>query len=102
MLYPVFKGSHERYAKVDLTPMVIRDGSIMWRKDFEPLDRLPGDSPRYRSHEDAYMGACWRAEMGPIMLALEPRPRVAVLLSVVSRGGLGLCWKSTRSTSCRG
>jgi eukaryotic-like serine/threonine-protein kinase len=80
----VFVPTYERYRSFEPTPVYMRDGLVMWRKDIgRAIDYLHAradiDPDRL-----GFMGASWGAQAAPFMLALEPRLRVGVLLS----GGL--------------
>jgi predicted esterase len=85
MLYPVFKGTFERYGgPAPREPVAIRDGMVTWRKELSrSLDYL-------RTREDidpsklAYLGYSLGAEAAPMLLATERRFAAAVLFG----GGL--------------
>jgi eukaryotic-like serine/threonine-protein kinase len=85
ILYPIFKGTFERYAgPAPRDPVAIRDATIAWRKELSrSLDYL-----RNRQDIDSsklvYMGTSLGAEVASIFLALEHRFSAAVLLG----GGL--------------
>ncbi|HEU0004592.1 MAG TPA: protein kinase [Terriglobia bacterium] len=84
MLYPIYKGTLDRYVKTPSDPMADRDMVIMWRKDLgSSIDYL-----ETRNDIDlarlAYMGHSLGARYSPMMLAPDGRIRVAVLLA----GGL--------------
>jgi predicted esterase len=85
MLYPIFKGTFDRYSGPPSTdPIALRDSLIMWRKDLgRALDYLQTRTDIDPS-KIAYMGHSLGAEIAPMLLATEPRVSVAVLLS----GGL--------------
>ena len=85
MLYPIFKGTFDRYSGPPSTdPIAMRDYLVMWRKDLgRVLDYLQTRADIDMS-KIAYMGHSLGAEIAPMLLATEPRVRVAVLLS----GGL--------------
>ena len=82
MLYPIFKGTFDRYSGPPSTdPIAIRDYLIMWRKDLgRAIDYLQ-TRPDIDASKIAYMGNSLGAEIAPMLLATEPRVSVAVLLS---------------------
>jgi len=85
MLYPIFKGTYERYGGVpSYEPVAIRDAVITWSKDLgRAIDYL-----ETRTDVDgaklAYMGHSLGSQIAPLVLSMERRLAVAVLLS----GGL--------------
>ena len=84
MLYPIYKGTLERYVPISRNPIGIRDAIVTWHKDLgRSIDYL-----QTRKDIDgsklAYMGSSLGSEAAPMFLATEDRLKVAVLLS----GGL--------------
>jgi eukaryotic-like serine/threonine-protein kinase len=85
MLYPIFKGTYERYGgPPSLDPVGVRDSLVTWHKDLSrSIDYL-----QTRKDIDpsklGYLGHSLGAEIAPVLLATERRLAVAVLLS----GGL--------------
>ena len=85
MLYPIFKGTYERYSgPPSLDPVGLRDSLVTWRKDLSrSIDYLQTRND-IDSSKLGYLGHSLGAEIAPMMLATERRLAVAVLLS----GGL--------------
>jgi dipeptidyl aminopeptidase/acylaminoacyl peptidase len=81
MLYPIFKGSLDRYVPPRQDPIAIRDMTVAWRKDLgSSIDYL-----ETRSDIDvarlAYMGHSMGTRFSPMLLAMENRIRVAALMA---------------------
>jgi len=87
-VYPVYKSTFERGDALNTdyqaTTIFYRDHILDWAKDLSrTLDYL--DTRKDIDHNKiAYCGISWGAELGPIMMAMEPRLRVGVLIG----GGL--------------
>ncbi len=87
-IYPVYKSTFERGDALntdDQAPTVFyRDHVLDWWKDVgRTLDYL--ETRNDLDHNKiAYLGISWGAELGPIMMAVEPRLKVGVLIG----GGL--------------
>ena len=82
MLYPIFKGTFERYAgPQSLEPVAVRDTVIAWRKDLgRSIDYLL-TRPDIDRSKLAYLGHSSGSEAAPLFLASEHRFAAAVLLS---------------------
>ena len=85
MLYPIYKGTLDRYVKSAPDPMALRDMTIAWSKDL-------GSSVDYletRADIDAtrlaYMGHSMGTRFAPMMLATVRRFRTAILLAGAMR-----------------
>lgn len=81
MLYPMFKGSLDRYVPLSQDPVKHRDTTVMWHKDLSSsIDYL-----QTRSDIDvarlAYMGHSMGTRFAPELVATEDRIRAAVLLA---------------------
>jgi eukaryotic-like serine/threonine-protein kinase len=82
VIYPIYKGTYERRYKESSdneSDITYREHVIQWYKDLSSsLDYLKSrhdiDTSRI-----AYFGFSWGGSIGPIMCALEPRIKVAVL-----------------------
>jgi len=85
MLYPIFKGTYERFAGApSVEPVAIRDTAIQWRKDLgRSIDYLL-TRPDIDGSKLTYLGRSLGSEVAPLFLAVERRFAAAVLLS----GGL--------------
>jgi len=87
-VYPVYKSTFERGDALNTdyqaTTVFYRDHVLDWAKDLSrTLDYL--DTRKDIDHNKiTYCGISWGAELGPIMMAIEPRLRVGVLIG----GGL--------------
>ena len=84
VLYPVYKSTFERGDDVKSDypneTAAWRDHMVMWSKDLRrSIDYLESrdDLARYNV---AFLGFSWGAALGPMLAALEPRLKVAVLL----------------------
>jgi cephalosporin-C deacetylase-like acetyl esterase len=85
VLYPVYKGSYERWVDLEAGPNVFRDVVIQWSKDLgRSIDYLETRKEIDRERL-AFYGLSLGAEAGPIMVSLEKRLKVAALLG----GGFG-------------
>lgn len=84
VIYPIYKGTFERGTELTTDIQDLgngwRDHVIAWSKDM----RRAIDYSATRSDLDrdrlAYMGISWGGAVAPIMVALEPRIRTAVIL----------------------
>lgn len=88
VLFPVYKGTYERGTelKSDIQNETnsYREHVIQWSKDLgRSLDYLE-TRPDIAMDSVGYCGASWGAAMAPMMIAVEPRLKAAVLIS----GGL--------------
>jgi len=84
ILYPIYKGSLDRYVPPKGDALSRRDMAIMWRKDLDSsIDYLETRRDIDMSRL-AYMGHSMGTRFAPAMLAKQDRIRVAVLFA----GGL--------------
>jgi dienelactone hydrolase len=85
MLYPIFKGSFERYeGSPTYQPVEIRDSVVAWRKDLSrSLDYLETRSD-IDMKKVGYIGYSMGSEVAPMLLSMDRRFAAAALLS----GGL--------------
>jgi eukaryotic-like serine/threonine-protein kinase len=78
LLYPVYKGMYERYVEPSgvnaMKEMLIEDAKDL-RRSVDYLETRPDVD----HHRLAYYGISWGSELAPIMLAVEPRLKAAVL-----------------------
>jgi eukaryotic-like serine/threonine-protein kinase len=81
ILYPIYKGSLDRYAPASNDPVARRDLTIMWRKDLGSAIDYLQMRPDIDSAKLAYMGHSMGTRFSPTMLANEVRIRVAVLFA---------------------
>ena len=85
MLYPIYKGTLDRYVKMAPGPIAMRDMTIMWHKDLSSsIDYLETRSD-INAQKLAYMGHSMGTRFAPMMLAMEPRIKAAVLLAGAMR-----------------
>jgi len=85
ILYPIYKGTLDRYVTIAPNPLALRDMTITWAKDL-------GSSVDYletRADIDAtrlaYMGHSMGTRFAPMMLATQRRFRTAILLAGAMR-----------------
>jgi dienelactone hydrolase len=84
LLFPIYKGTYERRVQHEEGPNVQQDLTIQSAKDFfRSVDYLEGRRDVDHSRI-AYYGLSWGADVGPRLLALEKRVKIAVLVG----GGL--------------
>jgi dipeptidyl aminopeptidase/acylaminoacyl peptidase len=84
MIYPIYKGTLDRYVQTRSDPVARRDQAIMWYRDLaSSIDYLETRSDIDRA-KLAYMGHSMGTRFSPTILAMENRVKVAVLLA----GGL--------------
>jgi eukaryotic-like serine/threonine-protein kinase len=94
VVYPIYKGTHERKEpwQIPLGPgyvtpvstVAYRDSVLQWSKDFSrTVDYLETRSD-IRHDKLAYVGFSWGAMVSSVILAVDQRPKVAILWS----GGL--------------
>ena len=85
MLYPIFKGTFERYQHPPTyQPLEIRDSVVAWRKDLSrSLDYLETRTD-IDMKKVGYIGYSLGAEVAPVLLSMDRRFAAAALLS----GGL--------------
>ena len=85
MLYPIFKGTLDRYVNMTSEPLALRDMTVTWAKDLgSAVDYLETrqdiDATRL-----AYMGHSMGTRFAPMMLATERRFKTAILLAGAMR-----------------
>jgi serine/threonine protein kinase len=85
MLYPIYKGTLDRYVKMPSGPIALRDMTIMWHKDLSSSIDYLETRPDIDVHKLGYMGHSMGTRFAPMMLAMEPRIRAAVLLAGAMR-----------------
>ena len=80
LLYPVYKGTYERHVEIEEESNVWRDVTVQRAKDFfRSIDYL--ETRMDINHAElGFYGISWGAEVGPRVLALEKRVKVAVLV----------------------
>ncbi|MDP2858884.1 MAG: SUMF1/EgtB/PvdO family nonheme iron enzyme, partial [Bacillota bacterium] len=82
VLYPVFKGMYERYGPLTTyypqPTNTYRDTVIQMSKDVRRAVDYLETRPEVDKNKLAYLGVCFGASMGPIMVAMEPRFQTAI------------------------
>jgi serine/threonine protein kinase/predicted esterase len=81
ILYPIYKGSLDRYVPASSDPVAQRDLTIMWRKDVSSSIDYLLTRPDIDAARLAYMGHSMGTRFAPTMLANEDRIRAAVLFA---------------------
>jgi len=80
--YPIYKATHERATELtsDFPAMttLYRDHVIMWSKDLQRTVDYLETRPDIAHDKIGYLGVSWGAAMGTIMVATEPRLRLAI------------------------
>ena len=84
VLYPMYKGTYERFVRIPDAPSAWRDCLIDASRDLGRAIDYIETRPDLDGRRLAYYGLSMGAAVGPIMTAVEPRFRAAVLLG----GGL--------------
>jgi eukaryotic-like serine/threonine-protein kinase len=81
VLYPLYKGTFERRIESGGGPNADRDAKIQFVKDaFRSVDYLES-RPDIQKASLGYYGLSTGAAVGPLILALEPRIKAAILVS---------------------
>ncbi|MES1166724.1 MAG: dienelactone hydrolase family protein, partial [Pseudomonadota bacterium] len=81
LIYPVYKGTYERKAGVQITgPATYRDWVIMAGKDLSRAIDYLETRPDIQTSRLAYVGFSLGAELGAIFPAVEPRLKACVLM----------------------
>jgi dipeptidyl aminopeptidase/acylaminoacyl peptidase len=81
VIYPLFKGMHEREAPPTQGPQQYRDRVIQWHKDLaRSLDYIETRTDIDQART-AYFGFSRGGILGPVFTALESRFRASILLS---------------------
>jgi dienelactone hydrolase len=82
--YPVYKATHERATSLtsDFPAMttLFRDHVIMWSKDLQRTVDYLETRPDIAHGKMSYVGRSWGGAMGTIMVASEPRLKLAIFL----------------------
>jgi dienelactone hydrolase len=82
-LFPIYWGTFERDRGVTTdqpdTTAAYRDRVAFWARDFRRAVEYAVSRPDLDSTRIAYFGHSWGGRLGPLLLALEPRVKVAVL-----------------------
>ncbi len=80
--YPIYKGTHERADDLtsDFPAMtaLFRDHVIMWSKDVQRTVDYLETRPDIAHDKIGYLGRSWGGAMGTIMVASEPRFKLAI------------------------
>ena len=84
MIYPIYKGTLDRYVQTAADPVARRDLAIAWRKDLGSAIDYLKTRPDIDAAKLAYMGHSMGTRFSPTILATESRLQAAVLLA----GGL--------------
>jgi dienelactone hydrolase len=82
LAYPIYKATHERQTELTSdfpsTSTLFRDHVLMWSKDLQrTVDYLQTRSD-IAPNRIGYLGRSWGAAMGTIMVATEPRLKLAI------------------------
>jgi serine/threonine protein kinase/formylglycine-generating enzyme required for sulfatase activity/dienelactone hydrolase len=85
MLYPIYKGTLDRYMKISPDPVTQRDMTIAWHKDLSSSIDYLQNRPDIDAARLGYMGHSMGTRYAPMMLATEPRIKVAILLAGAMR-----------------
>ena len=85
MLYPIFKGTLDRYVKMRPDSVAMRDMTILWHKDLSSSIDYLQTRPDIDMTRLAYIGHSMGTRFAPMMLATEPRVKAAVLLAGAMR-----------------
>ena len=82
IVYPIYKATHERASELtsDFPAMttLYRDHVIMWSKDLQRAVDYLETRPDVAHDKIGYVGRSWGAAMGTIMVASEPRLKLAI------------------------
>ena len=81
MLYPIYKGSLDRYVPISFDPVGFRDSAIMWHKDLGSSIDYLDTRPDIDAARLAYMGHSMGTRFAPMLLATEGRIKAAILLA---------------------
>jgi eukaryotic-like serine/threonine-protein kinase len=80
--YPVYKATHERQSELTsdfpAMTMLYRDHVIMWSKDVQRTVDYLETRPEIARDKIGYVGRSWGGAMGTIMVATEPRLKLAI------------------------
>ena len=82
LVVPVYKSTHERRDELTsdfpATTTFYRDHVVMWSKDLQRTVDFLETRPDINRERLGYLGRSWGAAMGTIMVATEPRLKLAV------------------------
>jgi dienelactone hydrolase/tRNA A-37 threonylcarbamoyl transferase component Bud32 len=82
LVVPVYKSTHERHddltSDFPATTSFYRDHVVMWSKDLQRTVDYLETRPDVDRSRLAYLGRSWGAAMGTIMVATEPRLKLAI------------------------
>ena len=82
LVVPVYKSTHERHddltSDFPATSSFYRDHVVMWSKDLQRTVDYLETRPDIDRSRLAYLGRSWGAAMGTIMVATEPRLKLAI------------------------
>ena len=82
LVVPVYKSTHERHddltSDFPATSSFYRDHVVMWSKDLQRTIDYLETRPDIDRSRLAYLGRSWGAAMGTIMVATEPRLKLAI------------------------
>jgi dipeptidyl aminopeptidase/acylaminoacyl peptidase len=79
MLYPIYKGTLDRYLKESPGPVAVRDMTILWHKDFSSSIDYLETRPDIDAAKLGYMGHSMGTRFAPMMLATEHRIKAGIL-----------------------
>jgi dipeptidyl aminopeptidase/acylaminoacyl peptidase len=82
VLYPVFKHTYERKTSKnprEFDALEIRDALVRWSREIRQSVHYLGTRNDIDIEHIAYYGSSYGAMIGPVLLALEPRFRTAIL-----------------------
>src|SRR5262249_20413828 len=85
ILYPIYKGTLDRYVQIPPGPIALRDMTITWRKDLSSSIDYLETRPDIDISKLGYMGHSFGTRFAPMMLAMESRIKTAVLLAGAMR-----------------
>ena len=82
VVYPIYKATHERESELTsdfpATTTLFRDHVVMWSKDLQRTVDYLQTRRDVRHDKIGYLGRSWGAAMGTIMVATEPRLKLAI------------------------
>lgn len=85
IIYPIYKGTLDRYVNTPPGSVAMRDMTIMWHKDLSSSIDYLQTRPDIDANKLAYLGHSMGTRFAPMMLAMEPRIKTAVLLAGAMR-----------------
>src|SRR5260370_40859893 len=87
MMSPNYKGTVDRYVKMAPDSVAMRDMTIAWHKDLSSSIDYLQTRPDVDMNRLAYIGHSMGTRFAPMMLAMEPRGKAALLLAGAMRPG---------------